>query len=62
VLKLVWELLKNDFAPTGNPLNDIIICAFIFAVLNRFAYKTVGDLYKVGIINGRLAGSLLNFQ
>lgn len=61
MLKVIYEYLKLNFSVTGNPITDLLVGGMIFAFFNALAYKWVGDLYRVGIIGGRFAGSALNF-
>lgn len=61
MLKLVYELLKDSFSVTDNIIYNLMITGFIFTVLNNFAYKCVGKLYRADIIESRFAGSVINF-
>lgn len=61
MLKLVYEILKNNFSVTGNILYDTVITGVLFIVFNNIAYKAVGELYDADIIDGKFAGHCLNF-
>lgn len=62
MLKLVYELLKESFSVTDNIIYNLIITGIIFEILNNFAYRCVGNLYRADIIESRFAGSVINFS
>ena len=61
ILKPIFEFLIGGFTLFDNFIYDYIALGIIGSLAFVFAFKLVGFLYDVGVIESREAGSLLHW-
>lgn len=61
IFKFIFERLTDPLGLPINPLYEYIILGIIGFTAYMVAYNKVGDMYRGGMINGSIAGSLLHW-
>ena len=62
MFKPIYEYITEVFGKiTGNTLYDFIIVALISQILFLPAFRIVGDMYKLGMIESKAAGSFFHW-
>ena len=51
----------DSFSLLENPILDCIVLAIIGEIALRVAFEWVGDLYRMGTIDGSYAGHILHW-
>lgn len=57
IFKPLFEVLTGDIAICNHAIYNYLFIWAIGKIAYFFAYDAVGDLYSLGVINGRTAGS-----
>ena len=60
-MKFLFAYLTDSFSLLENPILDCIVLAVIGEIAFRLAFDWIGDLYRMGIIDGRIAGHVLHW-
>ena len=61
IYRFIFEQLTSQLTFALDPLSEYIIFALIGRVAYVLAYRFVGDLYWLDIIDGRFAGSSIHW-
>lgn len=60
-MKYIFEYLTDSFSLLDNPLDDWVIITIIGVIAYKIAYRSVGDLFRFDLIDGREAGHVLHW-
>lgn len=60
-MKLLFNYLTNSFFILENPIYNYVIMGIIGVIAFKVAYSVVGDLYRIGIIEGCESGHVLHW-
>lgn len=61
VLKPIFEILTGEVAVHDNIIYNYLILLIVGEIAFQFAWRFVGDLYRLDIISGCSAGSILHW-
>lgn len=61
IFKFMFERLTDPLGLPINPLYEYAILGIIGLIAYAIAYNKVGDMYHIGLIDGRTAGSFFHW-
>lgn len=62
ILKPLFDILTGDVAICDNILYNYLVLLVVGEVAYRIAWRFVGNLYRVGAIDGRASGSIIHWS
>lgn len=60
-MKLLFNYLTNSFSLLDNPADNYVIMTIVGVIAFTVAYSVVGELYRIGFIEGRESGHVLHW-
>lgn len=61
ILKPLFEILTGDVAVMDNVIYNYLIMLVVGEIAYRIAWNFVGDLYRMGAIDGKASGSIIHW-
>lgn len=61
ILKPLFDILTGDVAVMDNVLYNYLIMLVVGEIAFRVAWSFVGDLYRMGAIDGKASGSIIHW-